>query len=306
LISLHETDRWFGAKAAHTLARGAGAVVGPKHTWIKLLGIGLAALVVFLVFARGDWDAESDFVIEASERRSVVAPFESRLEEAFVQPNDTVARGQVLAELDTFHLERERNTLLAKLNGALQQETAARRAGKPAEAQIYASEARALRVQIEQIDEELDRAKIASPIDGIVLRGEPKRMLGKPMEKGDVLLEVGPLDALRAELSVPEDVISDLLDAKRRAEQSGEQLRGELATRGHPDRKIGFVVERVNPTAEVVENENVFKVRVRLEEIPPSLRPGTEGVAHVKLGTKPYAWLWTRKLINWVRMKLWI
>jgi hypothetical protein len=31
-----------------------------------------------------------------------------------------------------------------------------------------------------------------------------------------------------------------------------------------------------------------------------------EGLAKVDIGQRAYGWIWTRKLVNWVRMKLWI
>ena len=74
----------------------------------------------------------------------------------------------------------------------------------------------------------------------------------------------------------------------------------------YPARRIGFIVERINPVAEVVEKRNVFKVRVRLLQRLPWMRPGMEGVAKVHVGRRRYIWLWTRKLVNWLRMKLWI
>jgi len=125
--------------------------------------------------------------------------------------------------------------------------------------------------------------------------------IGAPVKTGDVLFEIAPLESLRAELSVPEDQIADV--------EVGQH--GELATVGHPESKLSFVVERINPVAEVVNQINVFKVRVKLENVDLKggqswLRPGMEGVAKVDIGKKSYAWLWTRRLSNWVRMKLWI
>ena len=66
------------------------------------------------------------------------------------------------------------------------------------------------------------------------------------------------------------------------------------------------MVERINPAAEVVNNRNVFKVRAKLLDTQPWLRPGMEGVAKVTVDKRPYAWLWSRKVVNWIRMKLWI
>jgi len=50
----------------------------------------------------------------------------------------------------------------------------------------------------------------------------------------------------------------------------------------------------------------VFKVRVRLQETRPWMRPGMEGVAKVTIDKRPYVWIWTRKVVNWIRMKLWL
>ena len=57
----------------------------------------------------------------------------------------------------------------------------------------------------------------------------------------------------------------------------------------------------------VIENQrNVFKVRVRLLSSYPWMRPGMEGVAKISVGKRRYAWIWTRKMVNWIRMKLWL
>jgi hypothetical protein len=36
------------------------------------------------------------------------------------------------------------------------------------------------------------------------------------------------------------------------------------------------------------------------------MRPGMEGLAKVDVGKRSYAWIWTRTLVNWVRMQLWL
>jgi hypothetical protein len=81
---------------------------------------------------------------------------------------------------------------------------------------------------------------------------------------------------------------------------------GGLATASYPDRRLAFRVERINPVAEVASGRNVFKVRVRLASPPGWMRPGMEGVAKIDVGPRRYAWIWTRRLVNWIRMKLWL
>ena len=104
----------------------------------------------------------------------------------------------------------------------------------------------------------------------------------------------------RAELSVPEDQIADVRMGQR----------GRLATVSRPEERLDFVVEQINPVAEVVKQRNVFKVRVRLLEVDPVgrhawLRPGLEGVAKIDIDKRSYAWLWSRRLVQWVRMRFW-
>ena len=57
-----------------------------------------------------------------------------------------------------------------------------------------------------------------------------------------------------------------------------------------------------------LKNENVFKVRVRLLDRTGAdwLQSGMEGSARVDVEQRRYVWIWTRRMIDWVRMKLWI
>ena len=77
-----------------------------------------------------------------------------------------------------------------------------------------------------------------------------------------------------------------------------------------PGNRLKFEVVRVYPMAEVKDQKNVYKVRCRLlgSVSGPSsgLRPGMEGLGKIRLGRRSYAWLWTRKLVNWVRMRFWL
>ena len=85
-------------------------------------------------------------------------------------------------------------------------------------------------------------------IYGIVVKGDLKRQIGAPVKTGDILFEVCPLESLRGQLMVPEDLIFDI--------EVGQE--GKLATASYPGQPIKFVVERINPMAEVVNQRNVF------------------------------------------------
>jgi multidrug resistance efflux pump len=309
LMNLYEHDRWFGARAAATMRKGFAALVGPKHTWGKLAAVLIFAALLFLILAKGDYRAEAPFVLEATEQQVVPAPFDGYLKSVFVEPPDIVeANKTVLAALDTAELRLQLASSRAELAGYLKEAAAAMRDGKTAEAQIAEAQGDKTRAEMRLLEHRISQANIVSPLGGCVVKGELKRKIGAPVKTGDVLFEVAPLESLRAVLSVPEDLIADVIEADRKARAGRRELGGELATAAHPEIRVPFVVERINPVAEVVNQRNVFKVRVKLLEAKDQVRmqPGMEGAAKINIEPRRYVWIWTRRLVNWLRMKLWL
>ena len=129
-----------------------------------------------------------------------------------------------------------------------------------------------------------------------MLSGDTQKREGTPVTRKDVLFEVAPLDKIHAELLVPEDEMGDVKVAQS----------GEIANPADPKQRIRFTIARIVPAAEMVEQKNIFRVYVDLAEVPLWAKPGREGVAKIELGQKPLGYIWTRQMVNWVRMKLWI
>lgn len=297
LVALHETDRWFGAKLAAGMRESLAVVVGPRHTWIKLIVVAAFAALLFLIFAKGNYRAEASFVLEGTQQQVVPAPFDGYLKTVNVEVSNTVKANETpLAELDTAELRLRLAEAKAEKAGYLKQMDAALRDGETAQAQIAEANADKAQAQINLLEYQIGRARLISPLSGTVVEGDLKRQIGAPVKTGDLLFEVTPLESLRAVVQVREDQITDV--------RVGQH--GTLATASYPAQRIAFEVERINPMAEVVNQKNVFKVRVRLLELYPWMRPGMEGVAKIDLARRPYAWIWTRKIVNWVRMKLWL
>ncbi len=297
LATLFDQDRWIGAKCADSMRRGLATLVGPKHTWIKLLAILICAAVSFLMFAKGEYRAEAPFIVEAQEQQVVPAPYDGHLETVGVEIGDMVqSQGTVLATLDTSELRLRLAAARAEAAAYLKQKAVALDEGNTAEAQMAQAQADKLRAEIDLLEYKMQKASVMSRMDGVVVVGDLKRQIGAPVKTGDVLFEVAPLEALRAVLAVPEDQIIDV--------KVGQQ--GELATASYPGHRVGFTVERIDPVAEVVDEQNVFRVRVRLFDIPTWMRPGMEGLGKIDLGRRSYGWIWSREVVNWIRMKLWL
>ena len=76
--------------------------------------------------------------------------------------------------------------------------------------------------------QQIGQATLVAPISGRIISEDLKRDIGAPVEKGKILFEIASIDALRAELYVPEELIADV--------REGQQ--GVLASVGRPDKHI--------------------------------------------------------------------
>jgi biotin carboxyl carrier protein len=297
LKDLYEYNRWFGATTAIKTRKFFAGFLGPRHTWAKVAAILCFGVILFLIFAKGQFRPKAPFVLEATYQQVVPAPFDGYIKSVEVEVGENIEGNvSILASLDTAELRLQLAAAKAEKAGYLKQESAYMRDNETAQAQIARANADKAQAQIDLLNYYIQQANIISPINGIVVKGDLKRQIGAPVKTGDLLFEVCPLEALRAELMVPEDLIFDI--------QVGQK--GRLATASYPGKPTSFVVERINPIAEVVNQRNVFKVRVRLLDTYPWMRPGMEGVAKVSVGKRRYIWIWTRKITNWIRMKFWL
>ena len=282
------------------------------HTWIKAMVAGICILVVVLTFARGTDYADGSFTIEAVTKQVVPAPFAGFLYEVYVDPGDKVVAGQtVLATLDTTELRKNLSEKLAERNRYIKQaDTLKPFVNQLPQRRQYELRAEEVQSQIDLVKYQIDKARIVAPISGTVLKGDLKRDLGKRVEPSDPLFEIAPLDAMRAEIAVLESRIANLYRAQ---EASDQPLEGELTPVARPGMKLTFVVEKIHPMAEPIKQRNVVRVQVNFIESDVLqkakdelwLKPGVEGQARIAVGRAHYVWMWTRDLINWMRMKFW-
>lgn len=269
----------------------------PRRSGVKT-GAALAIIGLFIItVGRGTYKAEAPFIIEAVSQQVVAAPFDGFIKEVNVEAGDSVEAGQtVLAELDTAELRLLMAQAEAEKVAYEKQAAAATRDDKTAQAQIAQASADRAQAQTELLQYKIEQARLTSATSGTVIQGDLKRAVGAPVHTGDILFEVTPIGAMRAELRVPEDRIFDI--------KVGQE--GYLATFSYPSQRIQFEVESITPVAEVINQRNVFKVRAILKETPSWLRPGMEGIAKVHAGRRSLLWIWTHKVTDWLRMKLWI
>jgi RND family efflux transporter MFP subunit len=289
-------DRWLLQKAFDSLGSLLQNLFGPRHLGLKLGTLGAIALIAFFTFAEGDYRITADATLEGTIQRAIAAPMRGYVSVASVRAGDVVREGQVLASLDDRDMRLERLKWTSQKAQRSNEYREALASHDRAQVRILGSQIQQADAQIALIDEQLERSRIVAPFDGIVVAGDLSQSLGAPVERGDVLFQVAPLDAYRIILEVDEREIAPV--------QIGQK--GELALAGSPDETLPMVVQNITPVSAAEEGANLFRVEASLDaESLVKLRPGMEGVGKIYVDERKIAWIWSHKIVHWMRMFFW-
>jgi len=315
-------DRWLITKAGISTREVAKKAIGPKHMLAKLiiaasiLGIMVIMNWVPFVDLRWMYRVTAPFTFVPQVKQVVSAPFEGLISDIGeingerVRPGVVVKEGDVLLKLDTRELQTKLFGILQRVRELQGQVRKAQEDDKATEEQIYAAQLKQAEAERDLLQYQISRATIVAPFDGVVLKGELEDKINAPVKEGDVLLEVGPLRDLKVELNVNErdiQFIKDGRDDKNQPLPDDKKQKGMLATTSSPSEKFGFKVDRIVPMGEAKEGANGFKVYATLDApSQPEWRPGMQGESRLDVEKKPLAWVWTHRLIDFVRLKLWL
>jgi len=127
------------------------------------------------------------------------------------------------------------------------------------------------------------------------MSGDLSQSLGAPVERGQELFQVAPLESYRVIIEVDE---RDILEIKK-----GQH--GNLVLPSMPGEAFPFRVEKITPVSTAREGRNYFRVEGRMEQASLRLRPGMEGIGKVTIDRCKLIWVWTHNMIDWLRLQLW-
>ena len=149
--------------------------------------------------------------------------------------------------------------------------------------------------ELELTEQRLERIRITAPMDGVGVSGDLTQELGAPVEKGQLLYEVAPLEDYRVMLDIDERDVGALV--------SGQS--GQLALVGLPGKTIPLTIERITPISSQSDGRNVFRVEAELADTEETLRPGMDGIAKISIEERRLAWIWIHEMTDWLRLKAW-
>ncbi|MFY9254157.1 MAG: efflux RND transporter periplasmic adaptor subunit [Fuerstiella sp.] len=274
--AVHVVHRTTTGKISNWTSRLRKAASGQKALTAGIIaGIITAAMLIPV-----DYRVTCDSELQPVSPRYVAAPFDAPLDECLVHPGDVVEAGQILARLDGRELHWEQAGIKADLGKATKEHNAYLSEQEFGDAAIARHEIDRLRnrsAMLSNRDNELD---IRSPISGIVVSGDLKDTEGVPLETGQSLFEIAPLDRLVIEVAIPEEDIRHV--------QEGMNLSVQLDAM--PSQIVAATVLRIHPKAELRDHENVFIAEAELDNSEQLLRPGMKGAAKISTGHRALGW----------------
>ena len=288
-----ERSAW--SKGIEVLLDLATGVFGPTRLKLKLTLLALLVLVTTLALMDGNYKVTAPASIEGAVRQILVAPQDGYVKQSEVRAGNLVKKGQLIAVLDDRNLQLTRQKWQSERN-KIEKEY------QEALAKHDRTEQSVLRAQIDQVDaelrlieEQIARTRIKAPFDGVVVSGDLSQSLGAPVETGQLLFEVAPLDSYRVVLEVDEHDVAGLDSARS----------GHLIIAALPQSNFAISLDKLVPVAVSGEASNYFRVEASLDEPSSLLRPGMRGVTKVDMGRRNLLWIWTHAVLDRIRLWAW-
>ena len=303
LYDRYQNDRWLIVKAGHSIQETAKLAIGPKHMLAKLIIALVIAAGLFVTFYKPTYHVSAPFQFTPLEKRSICAPTDgfiytlAKVDGQEIQPGTKVRKGQELLRLDTKALEQKRDDARSQARSKeLEANLKRSDPAKTAEANIAMEQRKQALIQVALYEDLISQSILLSPIDGEILKGDLRDKKGGPVKEGEVLFEIARRDNLEAELTV----------AERDVQLLKEGQIGTLATTSLPTDKYDLRITRIVPLGEPKDGENIFKVYAAPDKNSADWRPGLVGEARVEIGPKRLVWIWTHRLVDFLRLKFWI
>lgn len=288
---------WMIPRVGRAIAPSIPQILRPRTAPGRvLLGLAVAALVGVALIPV-PFRITAPVVLRTDALAYVSAPFDGYLERSPHILGDVIATGDALFELDRTELDLQRNALLAELAQANREAEIRRATNNLSEMQIALARAQEITTELMQIDLRLASAIARAPIDGIIVEGEPAKMIGEPVRRGDPVVTLAALDNLYVEAAVSERDLSFIV--------RGQQTEVTLLAR--PDARTELGVKTIIPAASAQDGDTLFPVRLTPpEEQPAWWLPGMTGVAKIMVDRRALGWVASRRLVDYLRLLLWV
>ncbi len=293
-----------------------GSAFPKTMTVLTLSAIVLLAMLIIRI----NLDLEANGSLQPVVQRQVFAHVDGEVEDVLVDHGSEVKAGDLLARLKNRDLEIE----ITSLEGQAQETLESIQALEFQVTNLSPTKQEE-RVEFIRINGQLDEARkrletlkaqlelqylnrqkleVRSPIDGIIMTWDLKKILrSRPIVRGQVLVTIAdPRGDYEVELLMPEKRMK-YLDAAMRESQNGKlDVEYILATDPSKTHKGTLTQDAVHARAELDQTDGaVVKLRVKPDSMEGvSRRPGARVIADVTCGKASAAFVWFHEAVEWI------
>ncbi len=290
---------------------GLAVLIGPGRWRTKTIAILMVAATAALLFGSMEHRVHVPCTLAPSALRHVSVPFDGVLYSASVVQGDSVSVGQILCGFDSSDLQRQRSELLAQLAVVEREQDKALALESAVDAKLAQANQVLIQARLKILDRRIEQATVRAPIDGVVVSGDMRRRIGEVLPRGEPLFQIAARGSWKVELQIPQDELTEI----------GPELTGVFAAHARPEVQRGFRIQRILPKPETRKQRTVYVAEGVLTTMGIStvdsrqdgaghmdswMRPGMEGVAAVRVGPRRIAWIVSHRIMNFLRMHLWL
>ena len=275
--------------------RSLAKLLGPHYLRVKSATLATALVLLIAVFLPVTHRITAEAELAPIERRVITAPMVGYIDSVLVGTGDLVAAGQTLLRLDTSDLDLQKVRWQNRILGIQAEFRSAMAEHDRKDMAIAQAQLEQARAQVALVQQQIDRAELRAPTDGVVVSGDLSQSTGAPVERGTQLLELAPTDGYKVHLLVDEVDISYVA-----IDQTGQ-----LALTADPGNPLAFQIVAIHPIANSNDGKNRFQVEAKFDQNGRTLRPGQTGVGRLNVGQASLLWTWTHRFTQWFRQRWW-
>ena len=254
-----------------------------------------AAVVLFLIFFPIPLRISGDAVVAPTRTALIQPEFDGVVKRVLVREGDRVHRGSILAEMDDWEFRRDYAEAEAKYSMAVSEMNRALANNDGGTAGQQRANVNYWSAEMARLKERIDRARLRSPIEGIVTTPFVENFTGRKLDAGEKFAEVADTSTATVDVAVDEQDV-ELIEAGMRA---GVKLES------YPTRTFRGPVTVVSPKSEAAGDQRFFNARVDVPNPDGFVRAGMQGRGKINSGWHSAGYVIFRRPAMWAWGKAW-
>ncbi|MFA9374742.1 MAG: efflux RND transporter periplasmic adaptor subunit [Poseidonibacter sp.] len=271
--------------------------LSPKASFVKIIVTILSLIMFYMMFFTWKYEVDATSVLVTDKEAYITSPFMGIIDEVFVQSGDKVNINQKLFSLNVDELKIKEMESRADIIRYQKEQNKFMAQRELADMSISKAKVTQAISRLERIKYTIENSIIKSPINGIIVQGDREKLIGSPINKGDLIFQISNSNELYLEIKIPEkDIYNTSIGQK-----------GELILLSEPLNSYAFTISKIIPKAEVNSQDGNVYIAYGLLDTKQEdwWHPGMSGIVKIDTGEKNIFWILTHNLFDSLRIFLW-